>query len=178
PELGLVLRRRIATAIMEESRAAGFDPLFILAVIDVESDFLESAVSNKGARGLMQIRPATLEFIAAKEGFKLPLADLYRDPALQVRVGVRYLARLEKRFRSQELALMAYNAGPERLKQSLKEGDIERFRGYARAVQRDYARFRRRMQLENEAALAQAELAPPAGIPEPASPVDEGKALP
>lgn len=178
PELGLSLRRRIAVAIIEESRAAGYDPLFVLAIIDVESDFDERAVSSANARGLMQIRPATLGFVAEKESLKLPLADIYRDPALQVRMGVRYLARLEKRFRNINLALMAYNAGPERLRQSLKEGDIERFKGYARAVHRDHARFRRRMELENEAALAQASTAAPADVLAEPPVVDEGTALP
>ncbi len=178
PELGLSLRRRIAIAILEESRAAGYDPLFVLAIIDVESDFDERAISNADARGLMQIRPSTLGFVAAKEGLKLPTADIYRDPALQVRMGIRYLSRLEKRFKHIDLALMAYNAGPERLRQSLKEGDIERFKGYARAVHRDHARFRRRMELENEAALAQAATPEPVTVlPEPTV-IDEGSALP
>lgn len=178
PELGLSLRRRIAIAILEESRVAGYDPLFVLAIIDVESDFDERAISSADARGLMQIRPSTLGFVAAKEGLKLPTADIYRDPALQVRMGVRYLKRLERRFKHIDLALMAYNAGPERLRNSLREGDIERFKGYARAVHRDHARFRRRMELENEAALAQAGTPEPLQVLADPSPIDEGSALP
>ena len=39
PELGLVLRAQVSRAIAEEARRAGYDPLLILAIIDVESDF-------------------------------------------------------------------------------------------------------------------------------------------
>src|SRR4051794_3518573 len=60
PELGLTLRRQLTVAIAEEARAAGYDPLLILALIDVESDFEEDALSNRGAKGLMQIQPTTL----------------------------------------------------------------------------------------------------------------------
>ena len=46
-----------------------FHPLLILAIIDVESDFEEAAISNKGARGLMQIKPSTLHFLAVMGGW-------------------------------------------------------------------------------------------------------------
>src|SRR5687767_4413282 len=48
PELGLILRRQLAVAISEEAVRAGYDPLLILAVIDVESDFEEEAISSVG----------------------------------------------------------------------------------------------------------------------------------
>src|SRR5512140_3486538 len=51
------LRQRLARTIAEEANGAGFDPLLVLAVIDVESDFEQASVSPAGARGLMQIRP-------------------------------------------------------------------------------------------------------------------------
>jgi soluble lytic murein transglycosylase len=62
--LGLKLREQLALAISEEAQRAAYDPLLVLALIDVESDFQDSAISNMGARGLMQIRPQTLYFLA------------------------------------------------------------------------------------------------------------------
>ena len=165
PQLGLEIRRRVAVAITEEADRARFDPLFVLALIDVESDFAQDAVSYAGARGLMQLRPQTLEYIAGKEGVKLTATEIYRDPAMQVRLGIRYLSTLEKRFGNLNLALMAYNAGPERIRQSLIEGDIERFKGYVGLVRRNFALFRRGEQLAQDAALAQA--SPPVDAPEP-----------
>jgi soluble lytic murein transglycosylase-like protein len=162
PELGLSLRRRVADAILEESRTAGFDPLLILGLIEVESEFDGAATSGAGARGLMQLRPVTAEYLAAVEGLRLTVEEIYRDPAIQVRLGVRYLSRLERRFRSLDLALMAYNAGPEKLKATLETGEAERFRNYVKAVKRRAAHFRAALAVAAEGALAQAgELAEP-----------------
>jgi soluble lytic murein transglycosylase len=156
PELGISLRRRVADAVLDEARRARFDPLFVLALIEVESSFDGEAVSWAGARGLMQLTPQTLIYLSALEGIRLSAEELWRDPALQVRLGVRYLSRLEKRFGSLDLALMAYNAGPETIRQALEEGDIERFKAYVGAVRRDFARFRKGVGLQAGAALARA----------------------
>jgi soluble lytic murein transglycosylase len=156
PELGLSLRRRVADAVLDESRRARFDPLFVLALIEVESSFDGEAVSWAGARGLMQLTPVTLVYLAGLEGMRLSAQELWRDPALQVRLGVRYLSRLEKRFGSLDLALMAYNAGPEKIRLATVEGDIERFKPYVGAVRRDFARFRRGVSLQEGSALARA----------------------
>jgi soluble lytic murein transglycosylase-like protein len=141
PELGYAVRKRVAQAVLEESHLAHLDPMFIMGIIEVESSFSGQAISPAGARGLMQIRPATLEYIARLEGVQLSIKEIWKDPAMQVRLGVRYLSRLEKQFKSLDLALMAYNAGPEKLKKALKQNDCERFLGYVRAVRQNYARF-------------------------------------
>jgi hypothetical protein len=142
PDLGLTLRQQLAQAISEEARRAGYDPLLILAVIDVESDFEEDAVSSKGAKGLMQIRPSTLYFLAQKEGLKLSREEVAADPALCVRLGIRYLKSLEDRFGDLEMALMAYNAGPSRIRQAVRGNELEYFRRYPRMVLRDFERFK------------------------------------
>jgi soluble lytic murein transglycosylase-like protein len=160
PDLGLTLRRQLGQAIAEEARRTGYDPLLILAIIDVESDFEEEAVSEKGARGLMQIRPSTLHFLAQKEGLRLSREEVAKDPALCVRLGIRYLRDLQDRFGGDlDLALMAYNAGPGRFWQSLKEGDIERFRRYPKAVRRDFRRLREGEGLGGDWTLAQRQAA-------------------
>ena len=82
----------------------GLRPNLVRAVIQVESGFDPYARSPKGALGLMQLMPAT----AMQLGVANPL-----DPAQNVRGGVTYLRTLIDRFGSEELALAAYNAGPE-----------------------------------------------------------------
>ena len=158
PDLGLTLRRQLGQAIAEEARKTGYDPLLILAIIDVESDFAEEAVSVKGARGLMQIKPSTLHFLAEKEGLRLSREEVAADPALCVRLGIRYLRTLQERFGGDlELALMAYNAGPTRIRKAIKDGELDAFRRYPKAVRRDFRRFREGEGLGGDWALAQRE---------------------
>ncbi|WP_224248670.1 lytic transglycosylase domain-containing protein [Hyalangium gracile] len=156
PDLGLTLRRQLGQAIAEEAGKSGYDPLLILALIDVESDFEEEAISMKGARGLMQIKPSTLHFLAEKEGLRLSREEVAADPALCVRLGIRYLRNLQERFGGDlDFALMAYNAGPTRIRKAIKEGDLEAFRRYPRLVRRDFKRFREGQGLGGDWALAQ-----------------------
>ncbi|MDP3237185.1 MAG: lytic transglycosylase domain-containing protein [Myxococcales bacterium] len=145
PGLGLRLRQQLAVAISEEARAANFDPLLILAIIDVESEFRETAVSNMNARGLMQIQPVTLQYVAEREGIKLTAREIEADPALRVRLGIRYLKYLASRFGNDlDVALMAYNAGPTRVQLAARQrGELEQFRNYVRAVRREYAVLKR-----------------------------------
>ena len=77
----------------------------VCAVILVESGFNPRAISRSGARGLMQLMPAT----ASRFGISNSL-----DPTQNVFAGARYLHFLMDRFgRNMSLALAAYNAGEE-----------------------------------------------------------------
>jgi soluble lytic murein transglycosylase len=154
PGLGLTMRRQLGVAIAEEAAQAGFDPLLVLAIIDVESDFDEEAISSKGAKGLMQIKPTTLHFQARKEGLRLSREEVTSDPALCVRLGIRYLRELNDKFQDLDHALMAYNAGPTRLRRAIKDHELEYFRRYPDAVRRDYDRFRKRAGLHADWTLA------------------------
>ena len=92
-----------------ESRHA--DPFLVAAVIKHESKFEPRARSDGGALGLMQLMPATAEWIARQLGEPFTEEYLY-DPALNIRYGVWYLAELEREFGGNDiLALAAYNAG-------------------------------------------------------------------
>ncbi len=162
PGLDLPLRARLAQAIADESRAAGLDPLLVLAVIQVESAFVESAVSPMGARGLMQLQPVTLQYVAEREGLTLSRKELDADPVLKVRLGIRYLRSLSTRFGGDlNLALMAYNAGPTRVAQALKSRELDPFRNYVRAVRREHAGLR----VEHAAAQRALAVAPTAERP-------------
>jgi membrane-bound lytic murein transglycosylase MltF len=135
-------RTRLATAIAAEAQLAQLDPLLVLAVIAVESRFDVDAVSHQGARGLMQLMPATLRREA--ERARLAAGDL-TDPVLNVRAGTRYLRRLLEDFRQdQDLALMAYNAGPQRISRLRREegGVPGYYREYARRVRQEHRRLR------------------------------------
>jgi soluble lytic murein transglycosylase-like protein len=140
PGWGIELRGHVARAIAEESEAAGLDPLLVVALIEVESEFQQNATSVVGARGLMQLRPATLTWVAQREGLKLPRSELDADPSLNVRLGVRYLKYLRELFRGRlDLALMAYNAGPNRLITGIKAHNLDAWQNYVSAVRREYS---------------------------------------
>lgn len=95
---------RVADLIDRFAAHYGLDPTLVRAVIQVESGFNRYAQSNKGAMGLMQLMPGT-----ARE---LQVTDPW-DPEQNVRGGTAYLRRMLDRFGEVELALAAYNAGPE-----------------------------------------------------------------
>lgn len=103
-----------------ERGAAGLQAL-VAQVIAHESGGQAAAVSPKGARGLMQLMPATAREMA--EQLDLPYSEqrLTSDPAYNQRLGTRYLSSLVERYDGvTALALAAYNAGPGRVDDWLK----------------------------------------------------------
>jgi soluble lytic murein transglycosylase-like protein len=140
PSLDLEVRARLAAAIVSEAEAANLDPLLVLAVIEVESSFDAAALSDAGAMGLMQLREPTLRSELRRHGLE---GDL-KDPVTNVRAGVRYLRRLLNAFPAEDVALMAYNAGPNRILGYLRGGEIpDRFHVYPRRVKAALRRLRR-----------------------------------
>lgn len=96
-------RSRYDAFIEHYSARYGVDPVLVRAVIQVESDFNPGCVSNRGARGLMQLMPET----ARRYG-----VGRIHDPEENIRGGVHYLADLLQMFsRDLPRALAAYNAG-------------------------------------------------------------------
>lgn len=102
------------------------EPTFVYGVIRRESAYRVDAQSRTGARGLMQLMPATARDVAKKMGEKFQLADLY-DSEINIRFGTHYLRYALDRFDQHPvLALAAYNAGPHRVSKWLpKEGRVE-----------------------------------------------------
>jgi len=84
--------------------ARDLDPRLVRAVMQVESGYNAKALSNKGAIGLMQLMPDTARELAVDDPW---------DPEQNVRGGTAYLRRMLDTFHGDvELALAAYNAGP------------------------------------------------------------------
>lgn len=134
-------RRQLAWTVVSEANAAGIDPLLVLAVIEVESAYDPEASSYRGAKGLMQLLEPTMRQELTRGGIAF---DDPHDPIANVQAGVRYLRRLLEAFGREEVALMAYNAGPNRILGYLREGGIpERFRTYPRRVSAELRRLRR-----------------------------------
>jgi soluble lytic murein transglycosylase-like protein len=98
--------------IFRTGKRQGVDPRFIHAVIKQESKYDPDATSPAGAKGLMQLMPATAK--------RFHCDDL-TDQACNVEAGTKYLAWLLKRFNGDvSLALAGYNAG---------EGAVDKYQG-------------------------------------------------
>jgi soluble lytic murein transglycosylase-like protein len=101
--------RALATA---AAKRHGLDPALVLAVANVESGLRPSAVSPKGARGLMQLMPPTARDMGVTDVF---------DPLQNLEGGTRYLRELLSRYDGDlKRALAAYNAGP---------GAVDKYKG-------------------------------------------------
>lgn len=101
-----VPRQEVKMIVVEEARRMGVPVSLALAVAHAESNFDAGAESHKGARGVMQIMPAT-----ARGEYGLS-PDLLWDPRINVRVGLHFLKRLVYRYRGRvDLALSYYNGG-------------------------------------------------------------------
>jgi soluble lytic murein transglycosylase len=137
------LRTKLAEAVLSESVRGGYDPLFILGLVSVESGFRPHVSSERGAYGLMQLQPSTFAWIAGREPDIGEGAAVSEDPVIDVRLAVRYFAWLQRRFPRREEALMAYNAGPSRLRRYKRARVPATVRDYPRKVMREYSRFAR-----------------------------------
>ena len=105
-------RWRIARAIEREADRHGYDPLFVQALVEVESTCRPTARSPRGALGLTQVQPATARALAESAGVTWRGAHTLLDPEMNLRLGLMYLSQLEERFGDMHLAVAAYNLGP------------------------------------------------------------------
>ncbi|MEG1870083.1 MAG: lytic transglycosylase domain-containing protein [Oscillospiraceae bacterium] len=98
--------------VKQYSEEYNVDEALIYAVIRSESSFDANAVSEIGARGLMQITDSTFEWAAYRmgSGDTVTYDDMF-DPELNIRYGTYILSLLLKEFGSPQTALAAYHAG-------------------------------------------------------------------
>lgn len=104
----------------EAAREQGVDAELLEAVIATESGFDATAVSPRGAIGLMQITADTADRYATARERRTPARERLLDPHTNIRTGARVLADLIRRFGHIDLALAAWNAG---------EGTVRRYGG-------------------------------------------------
>ncbi len=129
-------RTEIKRMVIEEAEMSRVPPELALAVAKVESDFNEKALSTAGARGVMQIMPATGKGVFGVE------ADELWKARLNVQLGIDFLEQLHARYGDWELALSHYNGG------SLKQGPDGKAhphaytRKYVAAVKRWWQRYK------------------------------------
>jgi len=121
----LLVINKYGPTIRKYSEKYGVDWRLVVAVMKVESKFNHTAESHKGARGFMQIMPATQTEIAGKLGIA---EEVINDPHGNIIGGIYYLSRLYKQFDTPQyteenkirLTLAAYNAGPGRIQDAQK----------------------------------------------------------
>jgi soluble lytic murein transglycosylase-like protein len=108
------------------------DPLLIRSIIATESGFNHKAVSPKGARGLMQLMPATASRLGVRNSF---------DPEENIRGGVRHFRSLMDSFNNNlDLSLAAYNAGENLVRRLGRIPDFKETKEYVESVKRKYVR--------------------------------------
>ncbi len=101
---------------MKKAGISDVEMALVHAIIRQESMFNDKAVSPAGARGLMQLMPATAREVAKKMKVSHKTSWLTQRPNYNIKIGSAYLARILKRYDySYPLAIAAYNAGPGRV---------------------------------------------------------------
>jgi soluble lytic murein transglycosylase-like protein len=119
-----VTGQRWAEAIDRAARDAGIDPALLAALVRHESNFDPDVRSHAGAIGLAQLMPGTAAALGVDP----------TDPVQNLRGGARYLREQLDRFGTPELALAAYNAGPNRVAQAGGVPRITETQTYVRRV--------------------------------------------
>ncbi|KXS37771.1 MAG: soluble lytic murein transglycosylase [Halomonadaceae bacterium T82-2] len=98
------------------------DPYLLMGIARRESAFNPRAQSSVGARGLMQLMPATARHVSARANVEPPAAGKLFDPAVNIRLGSHYVREMLDRYRGNRLAAVAaYNAGPSRVDRWLRD---------------------------------------------------------
>lgn len=125
------------------------DKYLIYAIIKAESNFDENAVSNKEAKGLMQLMYSTAEEIAEKIDLNIT-EESVMEPDININLGTKYISILIQKYENVGLALTAYNAGSGNVDKWIEENtlkkdgsDIENIpftetNNYVRKILRDY----------------------------------------
>ena len=120
--------------IRQASTRHQLDPELVKAVIKQESNFNRRDVSNKGARGLMQLMPETARGLGVEDAF---------DPWENIHGGTLYLRMMLENFNGDlSKALAAYNAGPEAVRKYGRIPPYPETQGYVRSVLRYYQMYR------------------------------------
>lgn len=104
PNLSSETVQAYAEAIITNSNEYNVDPVLVTAMIWQESRFRHDAISNKGARGLLQIMPRTARGMGIDP-------DRLFEPSTNLKAGIEYLSKLRKKYGNLRLGIIAYNQG-------------------------------------------------------------------
>ncbi len=132
--------KKIHHTLLVESKKHGFDPAFLVAVIENESSFNPLIRGTSGEIGLMQVLPSTAKWTAKK--IKLPWkgAKSLEDPITNIRIGAAFLAHLRGEFDYHgRLYLSAYNMGTRNVRKALERRVMPK--DYAGRVMQKYLQF-------------------------------------
>lgn len=107
-----------------EKAGEAIDPYFVYSVMRQESIFDFQITSPVGARGLLQIMPATGKSLAELEAIQNFTPDMLYNPYLNIRLGIRYLIDLKQEYNNDYMYVLGnYNAGPKPAKRWQKTGE-------------------------------------------------------
>ena len=145
----ILYKKEYSEYVSKYAEEYGVKKELIYAIIKAESNFNPNAVSNKDAKGLMQLMDSTAEEIAQKAGITLTEENIL-EPDTNINLGTKYISSLLEKYKCIEIALAAYNAGSGNVDKWIKNGviksdgsDIENIpyketNIYVRKIMRDY----------------------------------------
>lgn len=111
--------------VKKEAPINNLDPYLVMSIIKTESNFNKYAVSNKEAKGLMQIMDSTANDIKSSLGTNIDVSNIFEENT-NIKLGCKYLASLINRYNGNYyLAICAYNAGMGNVDKWLEEGIID-----------------------------------------------------
>lgn len=129
-------KNALYSIIVQAAKRYNIEVELVRAIIMVESTYDARAVSGRGARGLMQLMPATAAALGVEDCF---------DPEQNIDAGVRYFQRLIKEFKGDiTLALAAYHAGPGRVRKAGDIPEITSTRQYVTKVMEVYHSYKKK----------------------------------
>jgi soluble lytic murein transglycosylase len=131
--------KKIAQTIIDEAMKREFDPVFLLSVIQNESSFNPSMLGSLDEIGLMQLRPATADWIAKKFSIKYKGAHALFDPCVNIKIGAAYMDYLRDQMPHAQLYISAYNMGKRNVERNLEENTWPKI--YASHVMKYYVEF-------------------------------------
>ena len=130
------------------------DKYLVYSIIKAESNFKEDSISNKGAKGLMQLMPSTAEEIAKKIEIQVDENNIL-NPQININLGTKYISNLIIKYKNIGLALAAYNAGSGNVDNWVEKGILDsngtnleeipyvETNNYVRKILRDYKIYKK-----------------------------------
>jgi len=141
PNMSTEMRVEIGRSVFEAWKLYKIPPALTIAIIDTESNFNTTAISSKGARGLMQVMPLTGSYISQILSIPNYSTDSLFHPTTNIQIGTYYLSTLHNQFRLDvpegdflQTALSAYWMGPTAVSSKLSNHSVGFKTSYSQEV--------------------------------------------